>query len=282
MSTPAIEVLRLSQSFTRGLGFARSEVLHDLSFEVSPGRQVGLIGPNGSGKSTLLRLLAGADVQSGGGLRLFGATPSARTRARVGYLPEDSPFPQELSARAALDLLGALQAMPRAEVRRRGDELLERVGLAREARKSLGRFSRGMLRRFGLAQAWLHRPDLLLLDEPTAGLDAPGFDVLEDLLGEARDEGTTVVISSHLIGDLQRHCDELLLLSGGRLAARGSVEELLARPGCWRLELEDMSETELLELEQWISEHGGKILERSPSGRTLFELYHAAAQGTGR
>jgi ABC-2 type transport system ATP-binding protein len=279
MSAPAIEAQQLSKSFPKGLGWKQSEVLHDICFEVEAGRQVGLIGPNGSGKSTLQRLLAGADVPTRGALRLFGQSPSAETRARVGYLPEDSPFPAELSARAALDLLGSLQAMSRVDTRRRGDELLERVGLARDAHKSLGRYSRGMLRRFGLAQAWLHRPDLLLLDEPTAGLDAPGFDVLEDLLGEARSEGTTVVISSHLIGDLQRHCDELLLLSGGRLAARGGVQELLARPGCWRLELERLSESELAELEQWVSDHGGRVLERSHSGRTLFELYHAAAQG---
>lgn len=279
MSAPAIEVSHLGKSFTRGLGWRRSEVLHDLSFTVEAGRQVGLIGPNGSGKSTLQRLLAGADAPSQGALRLFGAIPSAETRARVGYLPEDSPFPAELSARAALDLLGSLQAMTRAETRQRGDQLLERVGLAGDAHKSLGRYSRGMLRRFGLAQAWLHRPALLLLDEPTAGLDAPGFDVLEDLLAEARSQGTTVVISSHLIGDLQRHCDELLLLSSGRLAARGGVEELLARPGCWRLELEDLAEGELQALEGWVVEHGGRVLERSPSGRTLFELYQAASRG---
>jgi ABC-2 type transport system ATP-binding protein len=261
MSAPAIEAQQLSKSFPKGLGWKQSEVLHDICFEVEAGRQVGLIGPNGSGKSTLQRLLAGADVPTRGALRLFGQSPSAETRARVGYLPEDSPFPAELSARAALDLLGSLQAMSRVDTRRRGDELLERVGLARDAHKSLGRYSRGMLRRFGLAQAWLHRPDLLLLDEPTAGLDAPGFDVLEDLLGEARSEGT------------------LLLLSGGRLAARGGVQELLARPGCWRLELERLSESELAELEKWVSDHGGRVLERSHSGRTLFELYHAAAQG---
>jgi ABC-2 type transport system ATP-binding protein len=217
------------QSFSHALGFKRREVLCDVDLELARGARLGLAGPNGSGKSTLLRLLAGVDVASGGEVEVLGGSPAdPRVRRRVGYLPEDSPFPRELGARAVLELLGALQGLRRAECRSAGEALLERVGLADQARTRLSRYSRGMLRRFGLAQAWMHAPDLILLDEPTAGLDAQGFEVLESLLGEARARGASLVIASHLPADIDAHCDELALILGGRVAARGAPRELLA------------------------------------------------------
>lgn len=226
---PAFRLRGVSQSFAQALGFKRREVLLEVDLELARGGRLGLAGPNGSGKSTLLRLLAGVDRARSGTVEVLGGSPDdARVRARVGYLPEDSPFPRELGARAALELLGALQGMPRAECRSAGEALLERVGLADRARTRLARFSRGMLRRFGLAQAWLHAPDLILLDEPTAGLDAQGFEVLESLLDEARARGASLVIASHLPADIESHCDELAVILAGRVAARGEPRALLA------------------------------------------------------
>ena len=268
----------VSRAYRLGLGFRRREVLHSVSFRLAAGRTLGLVGPNGSGKSTLQRLAAGADRPTSGRIQaLGGGLHRAEIRSRIGFLPEDSPFPGELSATAALDLLGSLQGMKRGEVRSRSVTLLERVGLANHARTRLGRFSRGMLRRFGLAQAWLHEPDLILLDEPTAGLDAQGFEVLEELLAGARARGAAVVFSSHLISDLHRHCDELALLLDGRLAALASPRELLARPGCWQVEIEGFEERAIERLEAWIGENGGRVLESAPSGRSLFELYRSPA-----
>ncbi len=274
----AVELDQVGKSYMGGLLSPRKPVLTELSLSISSGSHVGLIGPNGSGKSTLQRLFAGAEKPTRGEVKIFGRAHGAEARARIGFLPEDSPFPADLSARAALSLLGSLQAMPRKELRSRSAELLELVGLAEVALTPLGRFSRGMLRRFGLAQAWLHEPDLLLLDEPTAGLDAPGFEVLDLLLAEARARGATVVISSHLISDLHERCDELILLSGGRVAARGTTAELLARPGCWRVEVEDLQEPQLDQLNEWITGQGGRVTECVPSGRTLFELYREALE----
>lgn len=271
---PALRFQSVSKRFPVGFGLTRREVLSGVTFDVAAGRTLGLVGPNGSGKSTVQRLAAGIERPSSGEVRVLGGSlERSEVRARVGFLPEDSPFPGELSARAALDLLGSLQGMKRAAVRARSAELLELVGLTAHARTRLGKYSRGMLRRFGLAQAWLHTPELILLDEPTAGLDAPGFGVLEELLGEARARGAAVVFSSHLVSDLLEHCDELALLLGGRLVALGEPEELLARPGCWRVELEGIEEEQLAGLEAWVTEAGGRLTGRTPSGRSLFELY---------
>jgi ABC-type multidrug transport system ATPase subunit len=228
----ALEVRGLRRSFRVALGLRSVEVLHGIDLELGAGKFLGLVGPNGSGKSTLLRVLAGIDAASSGTLRVLGGDPeSSAIKRRVGFLPEDSPFPREMRAAAVLDMLGAIYDMPRGERRERGEHLLERVGLGHARRTPLGRFSRGMLRRFGLAQAVLHEPDLILLDEPTAGLDALGFEVVDELLSEARARGAALVVSSHQLTDLHRHCDLLGVLIDGHLRAHGAPLELVRELG---------------------------------------------------
>jgi len=274
MSGPALEIEGLRRSYSLALGLRRREVLRGLDLELARGRVLGIVGPNGAGKSTLLRLVAGVDRPTAGRLRVLGGGPDEwSVRRRIGFLPESSPFPAELSARAALGLFGSLVGMPRARIKARAAELLERVGLAEHAGSALRRYSRGMTRRFGLAQAWLHQPELVLLDEPTAGLDAEGFDVLDRLLADASEGGATVVLSSHLISDAHARCSELALLLGGRIAARGAPSELLSRPGHWRVELEGLERGDLDGLRAWVSRHGGRVTELAPGGKTLLDLY---------
>jgi ABC-2 type transport system ATP-binding protein len=273
-AAPAFELRGLRQAFRAGLGLRRREVLHGIDLALPRGATLGLVGPNGSGKSTLLRCLAGIDRPRAGELEVLGARAlDSAVRARIGYLPEDSPFPPELSALAAMVLLGTLQRMPRRRAKERGAELLARVGLAEHARRPLRSYSRGMKRRFGRAQAWLHEPELILLDEPTAGLDAPGFVVLEELLAGARARGASVVLSSHLFSDLTRHCDELAVLIDGRIVERGRPAERFGGPGRWTIELEGLDEARIEELAAWVADHGGTLRESSPSGRTLLDLY---------
>jgi ABC-2 type transport system ATP-binding protein len=270
----AIEARGLTQSFSGGLGRARKGVLHGIDLELAAGRSLGLVGPNGSGKSTLLRVLAAIDAPRDGTLRVLeGELSDAAVRRRVGFLPEVDPFPPEMTARGALDLLGSLQGMARADRRARVPELLDRVGLGAAARQRLGRFSKGMLRRFGLAQAFLHRPDLVLLDEPTAGLDAPGFLVLEDLLAEARERGATLVVASHLLSDVVRHGDELCVLIDGRVAAAGAPLAVVADGEQLQIEVTGLHADGLAAVERCVAAEGGRVVSHGPGASALLELY---------
>jgi ABC-2 type transport system ATP-binding protein len=228
----AVRLLGLRHAYPVGLGLRRRESLHGIELVVPAGEKLALVGPNGSGKSTLLRVLAGVERPSAGSVSVLGGRPqSADVRARIGYLPEDSPFPRELRAHDLLLLCAALRGVPRSLARERAPALLERVGLAQQARTPLAHFSRGMLRRFGLAQALVHTPDLVLLDEPTAGLDAEGFEVLADLVDELGARGATLCISSHLVSDVQRHADRLAVLLDGKIAALGTPGDVLPADG---------------------------------------------------
>jgi ABC-2 type transport system ATP-binding protein len=227
MTVPALEVRALTRSYRRGLLARPRAALAGVDLALAPGAALGLIGPNGSGKSTLLRIAAGVERASAGTVRVFGLGLDARAaRARLGYLPDGFPFPGELAPRAVLDLLGALHGLARSQRRRAAAELLGRVGLAAEERTPLATFSLGMKRRFALCQALLHRPDLLLLDEPTAGLDAEGYVVLDELLGEARARGAALLLATHVLSDVQTHCEDALVLVRGRVRARGRTAEV--------------------------------------------------------
>jgi len=228
---PALRLEGVDVTYSTWLGLRRLEILRGIDLRVDAGCVLGLVGPNGSGKSTLLRTLAGLE-RCRGVLRVLDGSPGrSAVRARIGFLGEDSAFPEELSARAALELIASLTGLSRSERRTRVPEWLARVGLSPVSRKRLGGFSRGMRRRFGLAQAALHRPDLLLLDEPTAGLDAEGYEVLEELLRETRARGATTVLCSHAPDDLVQWCDEVAILFEGRIVARGAPSEVLPQEG---------------------------------------------------
>ena len=191
-TTPiAVEANAVVRRFPGPLGLGRgTTVLRGIDLALPEGELLGLVGPNGSGKSTLLRILAGVDRPTGGSVLVFGRDPRGEgARRAIGWLPEDSPFPRELPARELLRLLGALRGMHGKELAARADSLLERVGLADSAKRPLRTYSRGMSRRFGLAATWLHAPRLILLDEPSAGLDAQGLGVFAELGDEARARG---------------------------------------------------------------------------------------------
>lgn len=228
----ALDLRGVAKSYARRFGFARTPVLAGVDLAVERGSALGLAGPNGSGKSTLLRIAAGVETEDAGTVRVLGRDARASARAdEIGWMGDDSLYPSDMSIGAALKLAGAMHGLRGRELVRRADERLERVGLRRHAHQSLGRSSRGMLRRFGIAQAWIHDPKLVLLDEPTAGLDAEGFVVLHEILDEARAAGTTVVIASHASSDFAGRCDVIAVLVDGRIAASGAPDAVLGGGG---------------------------------------------------
>jgi ABC-2 type transport system ATP-binding protein len=288
MTTPAtspqvaVEARGLGRVFRGGLGWRRRQALRDVDLTVRGGETLGVVGPNGSGKSTLLRLLSGVDRPSSGWVEVLGQAPTSRSvRRQLAFLPDGSPFPPELPARQVLDLIASLGGMARSERRPRIGEMLDRVGLSDAGDAPIRTYSRGMHRRFGLAQAFLTDPEVVLLDEPTAGLDAPGFGVLADLLGAARRRGATVVLASHVASDLIEHCDRLALLVGGEVQRVGTPNELLGDPEVLQLRIQGLSGEDAAALEAQIERSGGRLLESGPAHRSLQELYKAREPGNG-
>ncbi|MFT7679190.1 MAG: Cu-processing system ATP-binding protein [Planctomycetota bacterium] len=272
-TSPALALRGVGRRFAIGLGLRKQTVLDGIELELPAGESLALVGPNGSGKSTLLRILAGVDRASSGEARVLGGDPgSDGVRRRVGWCPENAPFPAELSGLRALGLMASLAGLPRELVRTGVPAQLERVGLGAAAKRALRTYSRGMLRRFALAQAFLGEPELVLLDEPTAGLDGPGFRVLDELLTEQRARGGALVLASHLVGDIHAHCESMAVLVGGRLVGHGPAQELLADEG-QVLEVSGLAPDRLVELQAWIESAGGELHSTRPRSRGLAELY---------
>ena len=214
--------------------YGTNRALGGVSLEVEPGTLFGLLGQNGAGKTTLIKILLGLVAKTSGEATLLGR-PAGTFSARrdVGYLPEDHRLPEYHTSTSLLDLYGALQGIPRAERRRRGAELLDLLGLGGRERLRIRGYSKGMKQRLGLAQALLHRPRVLFLDEPTDGVDPVGRKEIRDLLLEERRRGVTVFVNSHLLGEVEQLCDRVAILRKGRIVVTGTVPELTHAKASW-------------------------------------------------
>lgn len=214
----------------------KARAVDDVDFDVRRGEVFGLLGPNGSGKSTTVKLLLGLLYPTKGHLEVFGRSPRhVQTKARIGYLPEESYLYRYLNSRETLDFFGNLFHLDKSERNQRAEQLLEMVGLSQTRSRAVGEFSKGMQRRIGLAQALINDPDLVILDEPTSGLDPIGCREIKDLIVALARRGKTVILSSHLLSDVEDVCDRVLILYGGRVQALGTLKELLATPDTLRI-----------------------------------------------
>lgn len=211
----------------------------NVSLSIPAGTVFGLLGPNRAGKTTLVKLLLSLAAPSTGTVTRLGEPIRARrTLARVGYMHENHAFPRYLNAGEVLHFYGGLSGVPTAELPARVNRWLERVGLADRAAEPIQRFSKGMVQRLGLAQAMLNEPDFLILDEPTEGLDLLGRQMLREVVAEMRGAGKTVLLVSHVLGEVEELCDELAVIVGGQIAYRGNLNELIGIPGPERRSLE--------------------------------------------
>jgi ABC-2 type transport system ATP-binding protein len=243
----ALEVVSLEKSY------GTLQALRGVSLSIGQGEVYGLLGQNGAGKSTLVKILLSIVRATRGSARLLGLeVPSAASRERVGFLPEDHRFPEYHTGRSALDFYGALSGMGREDRRRRSAELLERLGISKEADRKIRTYSKGMKQRLGLAQAILHDPELVFLDEPTDGVDVLGRVQVRDLLLELKGRGRTIFLNSHLLSEVERVCDRVGILKEGRLVAEGTVESLTRAENVTEIRVEgplDAAWPELLALE---------------------------------
>jgi len=227
-AAPIVTVTDLKKTYRTGLIRRRTvDALQGVSFEVRPGEIFGLLGPNGAGKTTLIKVLLGIVKRSGGEATVLGRTAGDRHgRQRVGYLPEHARIPRHLTGNTALEFYGQLSDMPLSEIRHKREELLKQVGLAEWGTASVKTYSKGMLQRLGLAQAMLHDPELLILDEPTDGVDPVGRADIRKTLFALKAQGKTVFLNSHLLQELELVCDRVGILQLGKLRHVGPVKDL--------------------------------------------------------
>jgi ABC-2 type transport system ATP-binding protein len=233
MSAPIIDLRDVAKTYCR-----RVHALRGIEIQVQPGEIFGLLGPNGAGKSTLMKILMTVIRPTRASGTVLGQPLGHKpTLAKVGYLPEHHRFPPYLTGRQAVEFFAALGKVDRNTRKRRAGELLDLVGLARRADEKLGAYSKGMQQRLALAQALVNEPQLVVLDEPTDGLDPVGRWEVREVLQRLRGEGKSVLLNSHLLGEVERICDRVAILVDGEVIRRGTVEELTAASQRYEIEL---------------------------------------------
>src|SRR5215210_2885316 len=269
-----IETRALSKTYRDFWGRPKVRALKALDLEVKRGEVFGLLGPNGSGKTTTIKLLLGLLFPTEGQALIFGkdATDVSKNQ-RIGYLPEESYLYRFLNAEETLDFYGRLFDIPHAKLQERIDSLIKTVGLDRARKRQLKEYSKGMTRRIGLAQALINEPELILLDEPTSGLDPIGTAEIKELIRELREQGKTIVLSGHLLADMQDICDRIAILHRGELKELGKVTDLLTVQDVTQIKTRDLSEAALQEVREVIARHGAELVAVDHPTTTLEELF---------
>jgi ABC-2 type transport system ATP-binding protein len=279
VSTPAISIQNLTKEFP--IPFKREKVtaVRGLSLAVEPGQVYGLLGPNGSGKSTTMKIVLGLVSPTEGKTEIFGRdSTSVESRQDVGFLPENPYFYKYLTGEETLDFYGKICGIRGAKLRERSKELLSLVGLEHASDRRLGGYSKGMLQRIGLAQAMIQEPRLLVLDEPTAGVDPAGSREIRDLILDFKKRGITVLLCSHLLGQVQEICDRVGILDRGVLVREGRLDDLISIENQIELILENASPGLLAEIQAVVSKSSARIVDQRKPQTTL-ERYFLEVTG---
>lgn len=276
---PAVAIRGLTKVFP--IPFHRQTVVavRDLDLSVQAGEVYGLLGPNGSGKSTTLKIILGLVSPTRGKTEIFGRDSSqVASHEAVGFLPENPYFYKYLTGAETLRFFGKLCGLRGSQLQKRIDELLELVGLTDARHRRLGTYSKGMLQRIGLAQALINEPKLVVLDEPTAGVDPAGSREIRNLIVDLKRRGITVLLSSHLLAQVQEICDHVGILANGALVREGRLEELIAIENQTELILENASDALVKEVEELAARSNAKLVARRTSTTTLERLFLEATK----
>ena len=274
-TSEAIETEHLTKVYKDFWGRDKVRALDDLTLTIHRGEVFGLLGPNGSGKSTTIKLLLGLIFPTRGSARILGQSAgSTAINEKIGFLPEESYLYRFLNGEEILKFYGRLFKIDRRTLNKRVPELLDIVGLDAKARKrKLREYSKGMARRIGLAQALINNPELILLDEPTTGLDPIGTREMKDLILSLKEQGKTVLLCSHLLADVQDVCDRITILFRGKMQTLGAVKDLLQVKDVTNIETRGMSEGQIKQLQLNLSGMGvndTKITHPTTSLEDLF------------
>jgi len=264
----------LTKDFTDIWGRPTVRAVEGLNLAIRRGEIFGLLGPNGSGKTTTIKLVLGLIFPTSGFVRVLGADPrNVQAKQRIGYLPEESYLHRFLNAEETLDFYGRLFDLPAAVRRQRTDALIERVGLKHARRRPLGEYSKGMVRRVGLAQCLINDPELILLDEPTSGMDPIGSREIKDLILDLKQQGKTVLLSSHLLADVEDVCDRIAMLYRGRLQLEGRVADLLEMGDVTEVAVRGLSDPGLQAVRAEAERQGGTVLDAHRRRERLEALF---------
>jgi ABC-2 type transport system ATP-binding protein len=276
---PAVALTGVTKIFP--VPFQRRSVVavRDLNLQVTPGQIYGLLGPNGSGKSTTLKIILGLVTPTHGRAQIFGRdSDRVASRESVGFLPESPYFYKFLTGEETLRFYGKLCGLRGAVLKNRIEEMLALVGLTSSRKRRLAGYSKGMLQRIGLAQALIQEPALLVLDEPTAGVDPAGAREIRDLILDLKTRGITVLLSSHLLGQVQEICDRIGILANGVLVREGALSDLLGVENQTQFVLEN-ARPELLEaIDNLAARSGARVIQRGRPRTSLEQLFLEATE----
>lgn len=271
----ALETTHLTKVYRDFWGRDKVRALDDLNLTINRGEVFGLLGPNGSGKSTTIKLLLGLIFPTRGAANILGEpVGSTSINAKLGFLPEESYLYRFLNGEETLYFYGRLFKIPHRELKRRVPELLDVVGLDQKSRKrKLREYSKGMARRIGLAQALINNPELILLDEPTTGLDPIGTREMKDLIISLKDQGKTVLLCSHLLADVQDVCDRITILFRGKMQTLGEVKDLLQVKDITQVQTKGLTNEQVAELRKCLTGMGVQDVELTHPTTTLEDLF---------
>ncbi len=271
-STPAVEIANLVKDFKTSFRKQPLRAVDDVSIRIMPGEVYGLIGPNGSGKSTTMKALLGLVAPTAGNCSIFGKDSlKVDSRNDVGFLPENPYFYKHLSGLETLRFYGKLCGLKGKALKERVAELLALVDLEGASERRIGGYSKGMLQRIGLAQALVQEPRLVILDEPTAGVDPVGSRQIRELILKLRERGITVFLCSHLLEQVQEVCDHVGIIFKGKLVKEGRLEELIAIEDQTEIILKDANEELIERITALVSESPGASVVRTGKPRTTLE-----------
>lgn len=284
-SVDAVSVTGLTKVFKSGLTKRPFVAVRDLSLTVKPGEVYGLIGPNGSGKSTTMKVILGLLAPTQGETRIFGCdSKEVVSRSEVGFLPENPYFYKHLTGLETLHFYGRLCGLSGKALSERAVEMLKLTDLEDAASRRVGGYSKGMLQRLGLAQALIHEPRMVVLDEPTAGVDPAGSRKIRDLILGFRERGLTVLVTSHLLEQMQEVCDRVGIMAHGRMVKEGRLEDLIAVENQTEIVLENADAALLVRIQDLVNASGGgaKLVHTGRPRTTLERLFLESTVDAGK
>jgi len=280
MSSPAVQIENISKFFPVPLRRQRVQAVKNLSLVVEPGQVYGLLGPNGCGKSTTLKILLGLVTPNSGRALVFGKdSREYRSRRDVGFLPENPYFHKFLTAAELLSFHGKICGLSGKKLTARIDELIDLVGLRDARDRRVGGFSKGMLQRIGLAQALVHDPGLVVLDEPTAGVDPAGSHQIRDLILDLKKRGKTILLTSHLLEQVQEICDRVGIMARGEMIREGALEDLVRVKNQTEFVIENSTPELAAQIQNLVGASGASLVAARQPERSLETVFLELTSG---